>query len=70
MTEKDTANDKGGFGYPLLGDVRRHGEGFCQKVVHSKTGGYLHHKDDDTIYFVDGVAYCGRCHMYLDRFSD
>jgi len=69
MTEKDNEKDKGGFGCPLLGDVRRHGEGFCEKIVHNGDG-YFHSKDDDTAYFVDGIGYCGRCHCYLDKFSD
>lgn len=53
----------------VLDEVRRHGEGFCEKVVHNGDG-YHHSKDDDTAYFVDGVGYCGRCHHYLDKFSD
>ena len=37
----------------------------CPKVNHTATG-YLHAEDDDTPYKVDGVFYCGRCHMFLD----
>ena len=34
----------------------------CEKVPHARDG-YLHSEDDDTPYDVDGVRYCGRCHM-------
>lgn len=37
----------------------------CQKVVHDSRSGYLHEADDDNPYDVDGVAYCGRCHIAL-----
>ena len=36
----------------------------CEKVIHDGDG-YLHHSDDDTLYYVDGVAYCGRCHKVM-----
>lgn len=36
----------------------------CPKVQHTGTG-YLHGPNDDTPYDVDGVQYCGRCHMAL-----
>jgi len=38
----------------------------CEKVVHLGAGGYLHDASDDTPYDVDGVRYCGRCHMRCD----
>lgn len=37
----------------------------CQKIRHTERGGYLHGADDDRPYNVDGVMYCGRCHVYL-----
>lgn len=36
----------------------------CPKVAHDGVG-YLHAFDDDGPYDVDGVPYCGRCHLYL-----
>jgi len=55
----------------VLGEVRRHGEGYCHKEIHKNdVTGYMHNEDDDTAYLVDGIAYCGRCHCYLDKFSD
>jgi hypothetical protein len=38
----------------------------CPKAAHSNQGGYLHGEDDDSPYNVDGVSYCGRCHMVID----
>ncbi len=38
----------------------------CDKVEHGPQGGYLHAAEDDTPYAVDGVRYCGRCHMVMD----
>ena len=38
----------------------------CEKVPHARDG-YLHSEDDDTPYDVDGVRYCGRCHMALGQ---
>lgn len=38
----------------------------CPKVMHNPTGGYLHGANDDRPYDVDGVGYCGRCHVALD----
>lgn len=38
----------------------------CQKRIHYEgQQGFLHAADDDTAYDVDGVAYCGRCHVGL-----
>ena len=37
----------------------------CEKVRHLGAG-YLHGAHDDASYDVDGVAYCGRCHMRCD----
>lgn len=37
----------------------------CPKVPHVG-GGYLHDADDDRPYEVDRVAYCGRCHCWLE----
>lgn len=38
----------------------------CPKVPHDlPEGGYLHDENDDRPYDVDGVAYCGRCHVAL-----
>jgi hypothetical protein len=39
----------------------------CEKKPHTARGGqgYLHSVDDDGQYDVDGVLYCGRCHMWL-----
>ena len=36
----------------------------CEKVLHMGTG-YLHGQQDDTIYDVDGITYCGRCHTFF-----
>jgi hypothetical protein len=39
----------------------------CQKAPHNDpSGGYLHAEDDDKPFDVDGVMYCGRCHVALD----
>lgn len=38
----------------------------CQKVIHDGRQGYLHGPDDDSPYDVDGVRYCGRCHVALN----
>lgn len=40
----------------------RHGRD-CRKKLHR--GGELHAEDDDAPFSVDGVMYCGRCHMAL-----
>lgn len=38
----------------------------CPKVGHGPAlRGYLHAADDDSPYEVDGVWYCGRCHMWI-----
>ncbi len=37
----------------------------CPKAAHGEQGGYLHAADDDPPYDVDGVTYCGRCHVVL-----
>ena len=43
------------------------GVGKCQKVEHGLIeNGYLHGRDDDGPYTVDGINYCGRCHQYMD----
>ena len=36
----------------------------CEKAPHVREG-YLHDASDDTPYDVDGVRYCGRCHLAL-----
>ena len=36
----------------------------CPKVPHSGDG-YLHAKEDDRPYEVDGIVYCGRCHAWM-----
>ena len=41
------------------------GVGQCRKVYHEETGGYLHGANDDRPYDVDGVTYCGRCHLCM-----
>lgn len=39
----------------------------CPKVFHDPARtGYLHDDSDDSPYSVDGVDYCGRCHMGMD----
>ena len=40
----------------------------CKKVEHVGDG-YLHGKDDNGSYNIDGVEYCGRCHHCLDKRS-
>jgi hypothetical protein len=37
----------------------------CPKAPHNGEG-YLHGKDDDSPYTVDGVNYCGRCHRVIN----
>lgn len=37
----------------------------CKKAQHEERGGYLHAEDDDSPYYVDGLAYCGRCHHWM-----
>jgi hypothetical protein len=45
--------------------IRQHFHGInCPKVIHEGDG-FLHSPDDDSPYSVDGVSYCGRCHMAL-----
>jgi len=44
-------------------DASKHGID-CPKVPHFGEG-YLHAKDDDSPYSVDGVIYCGRCHGWM-----
>ncbi len=40
--------------------------GTCPKQPHDNPeGGYLHGKDDNSPYDVDGCLYCGRCHYPL-----
>ena len=36
----------------------------CTKEAHVRTG-YLHDERDDSPYNVDGLPYCGRCHVAL-----
>lgn len=36
----------------------------CEKEPHVG-GGYLHGAADDSVYDVDGVSYCGRCHVAM-----
>ncbi len=36
----------------------------CEKKPHVRTG-QLHGESDDTPFDVDGVMYCGRCHVAL-----
>ena len=43
----------------------RHGT-YCQKAPHSGRG-YLHMANDDMPYLVDGVWYCGRCHVFMSK---
>lgn len=51
-----------GVGDAVAGRRRQHGL-TCVKVPHDKrSGGYMHASDDDGLYDVDGVTYCGRCH--------
>lgn len=38
----------------------------CVKVQHGSRGGHLHAADDDAVFDVDGVPYCGRCHHAID----
>jgi len=37
----------------------------CIKVKHTGSG-YLHDENDDEPYWVDGVKYCGKCHVAID----
>lgn len=38
----------------------------CRKVQHDDPlGGYLHGENDDWLYEVDGLYYCGRCHEFV-----
>ena len=37
----------------------------CRKLPHGPQGGYLHDEDYNGPYDVDGVMYCGRCHLAL-----
>ena len=38
----------------------------CPKVSHDGKVGCLHDDKDDSPYDVDGVYYCGRCHVAID----
>lgn len=40
----------------------------CHKVTHVGEG-HLHGEDDDTPYMVDGVMYCGRCHIWITQWQ-
>jgi hypothetical protein len=44
-------------------DYIEHGEN-CKKVKHVGEG-FLHSPKYDDLYFVDGCAYCGRCHIAI-----
>lgn len=47
------------------GEPMKHGSN-CRKFAHDPdAGGYMHEESDDTPYDVDGVGYCGRCHVIL-----
>lgn len=35
----------------------------CPKVPHIGMG-YMHEEDDDGPFVIDGVTYCGRCHLF------
>lgn len=39
----------------------------CVKIRHDRTGGYLHDRNDDRPYDVEGLMYCGRCHQWLGK---
>ena len=45
------------------GEPTQHGVN-CPKRAHDR-GGYLHDEEDDGPYTVDGLTYCGRCHLWL-----
>lgn len=43
----------------------------CRKVPHDNPrGGYMHGEDEDGPYDVDGVMYCGRCHVWIEHHLD
>lgn len=54
------------FEVPDLEPPVVHGKS-CFKVGHDSKQAYGHDVRDDTLYDVDGVSYCGRCHVYLPR---
>jgi hypothetical protein len=37
----------------------------CKKVAHDPRQWYLHNSQDNSAFDVDGVEYCGRCHIAL-----
>lgn len=37
----------------------------CPKKPHGPRRGWLHDESDDTPYDIDGVNYCGRCHVAI-----
>ena len=46
-------------------EILRHGVD-CPKAIHIPgKGGYEHGADDDSVFDVDGVPYCGRCHYWM-----
>lgn len=47
----------------IVQDKIIHGKN-CKKQVHLWPG-YAHSEDDDSPYDVDGVSYCGRCHLVM-----
>ena len=55
--------------YPESGEpqaVMTHGMNCSKAEHHEGETGYLHGPDDNSPYDVDGVIYCGRCHVALD----
>lgn len=64
QSEFDSPHRYQGAALPPEGRSLQHGRD-CPKVPHVG-GGYLHGADDDHCYEVDGVAYCGRCHAWLE----
>lgn len=47
----------------------RHGVD-CRKVLHKTGTAYEHGEYDDNSYDVDGVSYCGRCHVWMGALAD
>lgn len=37
----------------------------CNKAPHTHSA-YMHDEADDSLYLVDGIGYCGRCHYAVD----
>ena len=57
--DPDTPEDE--WGNPTV----RHGTN-CRKAPHDQPG-MLHEESDDRPYEVDGLMYCGRCHVWLPQ---